>query len=66
MTDRFDPEKDVDLDPSEWTYRGKKEPFWGSNAKMFAFYLAVAPVATIIASVVVTGSLPPWLLNLLQ
>lgn len=38
MTDRFDPEKDVDLDPSEWRVLGISSPAKVSAAAA-AFYI---------------------------
>jgi hypothetical protein len=34
-------DKDIDLEPSEWSSVDKQPPFWGRNAKHFFILLAL-------------------------
>jgi hypothetical protein len=40
MDDEHEP-KQIDLHETQWDREGKKQPFWGENGHMFAFYLIV-------------------------
>jgi hypothetical protein len=39
-------QKNLDLHESEWRHEKKKEPFFGPNAKWFAFYFFGALILT--------------------
>lgn len=50
-------DKDIDLEPSEWSSVDKPPPFWGRNAKHFFILLALGlvlhPVIKFIASALI-------------
>ncbi len=60
MDDR-DFDKQVDLDPSEYNYKGKREPAFGPGALPFAIMFVLSFPLAAIVHLVVYGTLPYWL-----
>jgi hypothetical protein len=52
--------KQVELEPSEYTYEGKHEPFFGPAAKVFLICLVLSFPISAFASWIVTGQWPYW------
>lgn len=58
--------KQIDLDPSEWSREGKREPVFGPNGKHFLIiFLLGFPVSAVVTALI-TGELPYWLQPFLQ
>lgn len=51
----------IDLHPSEWTRKEKREPFLGRNGAYFLIMFPVAMLVGTIVSIAVTGALPYFL-----
>jgi len=56
----------IDLHESEWRRNGKIEPILGVNGRHFIIMALLAIPISSIATWIVTGSLPAWLVSLLQ
>lgn len=63
--DDKDFDKQVDLDPSEYSYKGKHEPAFGRGALPFVVMLILSFLLAPIISYLVTGHLPYWVRPLL-
>ncbi len=50
---RFDPENDIELNPSEYWHENKPVPFWGDNALSLLGYLILAYPSYLVAKTVV-------------
>lgn len=62
--DDFD--KQVDLDPAEWSRDGKYEPFFGPEGKGFLILFLLGFPVSAVATRIIAGEWPLWLLSLLQ
>lgn len=58
--------KNVDLDPSEWSRVGKREPILGPNGRHFLIIFLLGFPVSALAMLLVTGELPYWLRHFLQ
>jgi hypothetical protein len=56
--DEYD--KQVDLEPTEYTYKGKHEPAFGPGAKPMLIMFAIAMVLGPVISRIVNGQWPYW------
>lgn len=45
-----DDEPIIDLHESEWSYQGRREPFWGPNAKFFGIMTVIGLLVSYPAS----------------
>lgn len=61
---RYD--KQVDLEPTEYTYEGKHEPAFGPNALQFLIVFLLGFPVSAIMTFIVTGQFPYWLRSLLE
>jgi len=62
--DRFD--KQFDLEPTEYREESKPEPFWGYNGRDTLILFVLSFPIGAIATWLVTGRFPYWLLPLLE
>ena len=53
-------DKQLDLEPSEYTYQGKHEPAFGPNAIAFVVLLVLSLPLSAIINYVVRGQWPYW------